>query len=156
MRDKKIFIIDDDKGICLSLSKFLETEGYETYTYQDPREALQDFPVRNPQIVLLDLKMPHMDGLTVLEKLKAQDKNIYVVMMTAYATLESTIEALRRGANDYLLKPFKLSDVTLALERAEKVINLERENIKLKEELKILKEYEIVGESPQLKEVLIL
>ena len=154
MRDKKIFIIDDDKGICLSLSKFLETEGYETYTYQDPREALQDFPVRNPQIVLLDLKMPHMDGLTVLEKLKAQNKNIYVVMMTAYATLESTIEALRRGANDYLLKPFKLSDVTLALERAEKVINLERENIKLKEELKILKEYEIVGESPQLKEVL--
>jgi len=154
MRDKKIFIIDDDKGICLSLSKFLETEGYETYAYQDPREALQDFPVRNPQIVLLDLKMPHLDGLTVLEKLKAQDKNIYVVMMTAYATLESTIEALRKGANDYLLKPFKLSDVALALERAEKVINLERENIKLKEELKILKEYEIVGESPQLKEVL--
>jgi len=154
MRDKKIFIIDDDKGICLSLSKFLETEGYETHTYQDPREALQEFLVKNPQIVLLDLKMPHMDGLTVLERLKSMDRNVYVVMMTAYATLESTIEALRRGANDYLLKPFKLSDVTLALERAEKVINLERENIKLKEELKILKEYEIVGESPQLKEVL--
>lgn len=151
---RRLLIVDDDPGILVTLTKFTESLGYEVFPFEDPKEALEKVEEINPHIAILDLRMPEISGLDFLSEIKRRVPEVYVIMITAFGTIDSVIEALRRKADDFLLKPFKMQDMETALSRAEKFLSLREENIKLKEELQFLKEYEIVGASKAIKEVL--
>ncbi|MDI6851125.1 MAG: sigma-54 dependent transcriptional regulator [bacterium] len=151
---KKVLVVDDDKGILVSIEKYLTASGYEVFAFENPVSALSEAERINPHLAILDLKMPEMAGMDLLSELKRLNPDIYVILITAYGTLDSAIEAIRRRADDFLLKPFRLQDLEAALARAEKYLAVKEENLRLKKELKFLKEYEIVGRSKSLLEVL--
>lgn len=151
----KILVVDDEENICEFLSILLKREGYTVETDQDAKLALKKLEVFYPDIVITDIKMPEMDGLTLLSKIKGIKSDTLVILITAYASLESAIEAVKRDAFDYLTKPFKIDDIKIAVKRAVEHINLRKENIRLRQELKKIKfEDEIIGESPIFKDVL--
>lgn len=150
----KVIVVDDDRGILASLTKFLASSGYQVFPFEDPAEALKALGDIAPHLAIIDLRMPQISGMDLLSAIKKSDPNIYTIIITAYGTMESVIEAMRRKADDFLVKPFKMQEMESALARAEKFLALKEENIKLKEELDFLKEYEIIGKSQALQEVL--
>ncbi len=154
MVKRRLLIVDDDPGILVTLSKFTESLGYEVFPFEDPKEALKKVEEIRPHIAILDLRMPEISGLDFLSEIKERVPDVYVIIITAFGAIDSVIEALRRKADDFLLKPFKMQDMETAFARSEKFLSLKEENIKLKEELQFLKEYEIVGASKAIKEVL--
>lgn len=105
---KKILIVDDEKNTCDILAEFLTEEGYQAFSALRGRSALNIIKKKKPDLVLLDIKMPKMDGIEVLEKIKKIDENISVVMITGYGGLKTAREAMRLGAYDYVTKPFNL------------------------------------------------
>lgn len=116
MKDKVvILVIDDEKGICDFFQKILTKEGYKVLTALSGEEGLTIVKREKPDIVLLDLKMPGMDGIEVLRSVKKIDKNIVVVMLTAYGTMETARVAMQLGDFDYLTKPFELEYVKAVL-----------------------------------------
>lgn len=110
MNEKNIVIIDDESEILNMLERFLTREGYRVKTYNNPITAI-DSLAANTDIVLLDIMMPQMNGLDVLPKLIQKNKNIKVLMMTAYSTLDKVLNAHRHGADDFIMKPFSSLDV---------------------------------------------
>ncbi len=151
---RRVLVVDDDKGILVSLEKYLVASGYEVFSFENPLNALKELEKIVPDLAILDLRMPEMSGMDLLSEIKKANPEIYVILITAYGTLDSAIEAIRRRADDFLLKPFKLQDLEAALNRAERFLSLKEENVRLKEEIQFLKEYEIVGKSKPLLEVL--
>jgi two-component system response regulator AtoC len=115
---RRILIADDDRAIRRNLSRYLVSEGYETVEAEDGVQALKRIRSEAFDAVLLDLKMPACDGLSVLRELGNEVLELPVVVLTAFGGSEPAIEAMRRGAYDYLAKPFDLDDVRLTLERA--------------------------------------
>lgn len=112
MKDKAaILVIDDEKGICDFFQKVLTKEGYRVLTALNGQRGLAITERERPDMVLLDLKMRGLDGIEVLRQIKKIDKNIVVIMLTAYGTMESARMAMRLGAFDYLTKPFDLEYV---------------------------------------------
>lgn len=110
MSKKNIVIIDDEKEILSMLERFLQREGYNVKTYNNPISAIHSL-ASNTDIVLLDIMMPQMNGLDALPKLIEKNKNIKVLMMTAYSTLDKVLKAHRQGADEYIMKPFESLDV---------------------------------------------
>jgi len=102
---EKIIIIDDEKRMCDSLSALLSQSSYQVNTYQNPLEAMKQIESGDADLVVTDIKMPQMTGLEILERVHAKDVLLPVILMTAYATLSSAVEAVSKGAYDYLLKP---------------------------------------------------
>ena len=104
----KIIIIDDESQILSMLEAFLKRDGsYMVETFSNPVSGLNYVLSNSVDLVLLDIMMPQMDGISFLKKIKTTNPNIIVIMMTAHTTLERTIEAHRYGAKNYLTKPFK-------------------------------------------------
>lgn len=116
-----ILVIDDEKNIRLMLSKCLLSEGYEVDIAEDGIQGIEMFGTKGYNIVLLDMKMPGLSGMDVLKKLKESDNPIPVIMMTAFGTIESAVEAMKLGAVDYIRKPFTpdiiRSEINSVLER---------------------------------------
>lgn len=110
----KILVVDDQSSVCYSLRRVLESNGYSVKTTTKGADAISLTEDFDPDIVLMDIRMPGMDGLEVLRKIKETHSNIQVIMMTAYSTTEKAIEAMKRGAYDYLVKPFD-NDMLLGL-----------------------------------------
>jgi len=110
---KRIAIVDDEKDILEVLEKFLKRDKeFEIDTFQNPVSALDKVQAGNYDLVLLDIMMPQMDGIDFLIKTKERNPNIKVIMMTAYSTLDRTIQCNKFGAEDYVTKPFvSLRDV---------------------------------------------
>jgi len=106
--NKKIVVIDDEPGICDILRKLLEREGYVVMTSLVPQEGLKLVEDESPGVVLLDIKMPGMDGVEVLSKIKEKNKDIAVIMITGYGNIETAMESMKLGAYDYITKPFDL------------------------------------------------
>lgn len=131
-----VLIVDDDKNILTTLTVHLEDLGWEVLTADTGSKALQSFDRHRPQVVFLDLKLPDMSGLEVLEKIKANGTKSYVVIITAYATIDTAVSAVKLGAFDYLPKPFTPSQVEHLLDMIQKVESLECEVESLKERLK--------------------
>lgn len=150
----RILLVDDDRGILATVGKFLESSGYEVFAFENGQSAINEMPNIMPHIAIIDMRMPEFSGMDLLSEIKRHDPNIYVIMITAYGTVESVIEALRRKVDDFLLKPFKIQDLESALLRAQRYIELREENLRLKRELEFIKEYEIVGKSKALLDVL--
>lgn len=104
----KIMIIDDEASICELLTKLYKEAGYETAFSTDPLQAIEMIKNSRPDCVVMDIKMPKMDGIELLSQLKMIDKGLGVIMMTAYGDLETAMESMKLGAYDYVTKPFDL------------------------------------------------
>ena len=112
MRDKsQILVIDDERGVCALFKRFLTPEGYIVLTALDGMSGLKIVEEKKPDMVLLDLKMPKMDGIEILRRIKKIDKNIVVIIITAYGTMDTARMAMKLGAYDYITKPFHLDHV---------------------------------------------
>lgn len=114
----KVLIIDDDPAICKTVGLLLEDHGYSPRTYTDPDEAVQAAEKESFQIALVDLRMPALDGVEVVERLKKIDERTSCIVMTAYPDLDSATETMRRGTCDYISKPFKQEHLIEAIDRA--------------------------------------
>ncbi len=148
----KVLIVDDDRAIGDVLSEYLRKKGFTVFTETDPRKVEHKVKTLLPDIVMLDVRMPHIDGMTLLKTIKEEE--IYTVMMTAYATMENIIEAFREGVDDYLLKPFKLRDVDIILKRAMKILNLRSAYHNLKEEIEKIQEEQIITQNESMIRIL--
>jgi len=131
--DKKILLADDEEGIRKVLGISLADSGYEVLTAKDGEEALKIFKETRPPIVLTDIKMPGIDGIELLQKIKQEDPDTEVIMITGYATVDSAIEAIKQGAFHYVPKPYKIDEVRALVRQA-----LEKK--RLKDEVKELRQ----------------
>jgi len=115
---KKILIVDDERDTCEILVEMLVEEGYQTFFALTGQIALNKVKKEKPDLVLLDIKMPQMDGIEALNRMKKIDKDIVVVMITAYGDLDTAKEAMRLGAHDYVTKPFDLNFIKAVIREA--------------------------------------
>jgi len=113
-----ILIVDDEKLLLHSLKTALSRGGYQTLTAASGEEALESFRENNPDIILLDVKLPDMDGMQVLKKIKAVDGNVPVIIMTAFSGIKGAVEAIKLGAHDYIAKPFDIEELKFVLARS--------------------------------------
>jgi DNA-binding NtrC family response regulator len=113
-----VLVVDDDLIVQDSVKCLLDTDGYDVATAATGEEALSRLAHHGFDVVVSDIKMPGLTGLDVLERSRVLTPRPGVVLMTGYATLDTAIEALRRGASDYLLKPFEVDDLRLGVQRA--------------------------------------
>lgn len=130
----RILIVDDERDIRDASERILSRLGFQLVTAKRGEEALQVFKEAHPAIVLLDLKMPGMDGMEVLKHLRERDPSILVIVITGYATVETAIEAMKRGAYDFISKPFEPDQLRIVVNRAAEKIRLTREAKKLEQE----------------------
>jgi nitrogen regulation protein NR(I) len=114
----KILIIDDDEGVCYSLARLLSNDDRRVTAVQTADTGMEALRGEDPDLVLLDVKMPSMDGLELLRQIRAERPRQLVVMMTAHGTTDTAIEAMKRGAYDYLMKPFEAGLLNSVIERA--------------------------------------
>lgn len=123
----KILLIDDEPDILRVLSLSLKTDGYDVATAQSGAEGLDVFKKENPYIVITDIKMPGMDGIAVLEKIKGLEPDAEVIIITGHGDIDNAIEALKHGASDYINKPVKDEALSIALKRAKEKLDIKRQ-----------------------------
>jgi two-component system response regulator AtoC len=154
MERKKILVVDDEESMRHMLTLILKREGYEVQAVEKGSEALQLVDSESFDFILSDVVMPETDGLTLLQALKQKKVEATLIMMSAYGNLDTAVEAMKRGAYDYVSKPFKPDEILLTLRKAEERENLRQANIRLQREL--IREYSfgnIVGKSPKIVQV---
>ena len=113
-----ILVVDDEKDICDFLEDLLTEENYRTFTALNGEKAIDITRKEKPDLILLDIKMPGMDGIEVLEKIKGIDPEIPVIMITGYGSLKTAREAMKLGAYDYITKPFDLKFIRQVIKDA--------------------------------------
>lgn len=149
-----ILIADDEQEIRDSLSLILEDEDYECDTAPDGETALEQIRNNNIDILIADIKMPKMDGMELLEKTKKISPQTLPIIITAYATVETAVQALRSGAADYILKPLDFDEVIVRVNHLMDHRNMELENKYLREQIdKKFNFNNIIGDSPAMREV---
>ncbi|MFH1940520.1 MAG: sigma-54 dependent transcriptional regulator [bacterium] len=154
MKNVRILIIEDNEDLSFTLTKVLKKEGCQVFVCMTGEEGLAIFQKELIDLVLLDLKLPKMGGIDVLIQLKEKDPDILVFMMTASTDVEPAIEAMKKGAEHYLLKPFELEELKLVVKKALETHQLRREVTRLRREHKIQYPNDaIFGESIIIKEV---
>lgn len=114
----KVLVIDDDPAVCKTVGLLLEDCGYRPTTFTDAQEAIEHAAEESYQIAIIDLRMPAMDGVEVVERLKGIDENMSCIVMTAYPNLDTATETMRRGTCDYISKPFEKEQLVDAVNRA--------------------------------------
>ncbi|MGD8353441.1 MAG: sigma-54 dependent transcriptional regulator, partial [Pseudomonadota bacterium] len=155
MEIKKILVVDDEESVRSMISVLLHKEGYQVSSAQDGEAALKELGEQAFDLVLSDIRMPRMDGLALLERIHALYPGITVIMMSAFGTVDLAVEAMKRGAYDYISKPFKPDEILLALKKAEERERLQRENTRLKEEVGEKFSLEgIVARSPSMVKIM--
>ncbi len=151
---QRILIVDDEKAIRDSIKMILDDEGYETYTASDGEEALNKITDGNYDVVISDIKMPKIDGMELLEKSAKIAPNTFFIIMTAYASISTAIQALRTGAYDYLIKPVEFDDLLIRLKRLLDFKKLVSENIVLRKKISADTGYiNIIGKSEPILKV---
>ena len=116
-KNYRILVVDDERDICRALEFLLSRQGYDVDSSYDGTMALEKVGKNDYDLMLTDLKMEGMNGIELMEKVKEVSPGIIVIIMTAYASVESAVEAMRRGAADYIVKPFVNEDVLLTIKR---------------------------------------
>ncbi len=154
MQAAKILVVDDDAVARELLAEALKNEGYNVEAYGSGEEAIARGREGRVDLVLTDIRMGAVDGLTVLREFKRMSQDTAIVVLTAFGSLEGAIEAIKQGAYDYLAKPFKKEEIKLVVQRSLDHCRLLRENTKFREELKSKDEWSpLVGSSPAMLEV---
>ena len=151
----RILVIDDELGILEACEETLSYHGYDVGTCDVPDDGLRLARERTFDVVLLDLKMPDKDGLQVLQELKGIDANLRMVMITAFPTISTAIEAMKQGAFDYLPKPFSPDQLLLTVDRAISQKRLTEENLMLRRALRVRPGFDgIIARSTAMERVL--
>jgi len=151
---KSILVVDDEKSIRDSIKMILEYEHYEVDLAEDGAKALMKIENNNFDLVLLDIKMPGMDGMEVLGKIKELYPDLPVVMISGHGTIETAVEATKKGAFDFLPKPLDRDKLIITVRNGIEQSKLAIENKQMRE--KIEGKEQILGESPRIKEILML
>jgi two-component system response regulator AtoC len=151
---KKVLIVDDESGMRHMLSVLLEREGYSIDTAQNGKEGLDKIKANEYALVLCDIRMPEMDGLTFLESTKSLNKQLPVIMMSAFGNVDTAIEAMKKGAYDYVSKPFKADEILIRLQRLTDQETLMFENQSLKRVLHQETSFSnIIARSPRMLDI---
>ncbi len=150
----RILVVDDERVIREILAEFLALEGFTVHTVEDGEKALTELRLRPYDLLITDLKMPRLSGLQLLEKVEQERLGVLTVLMTGFGTVETAIEAMKKGAYDYLLKPFKVEEVIHVVERALYRQRLQAENIRLREALTIYRVSEAIALSHDIEHIL--
>jgi len=150
-RPIRILIVEDEALLRESLLDLLTGSGYSVRAEKDGRAGLNAWREEMFDIVLLDLVMPGVDGMAVLEEIRAENTGIPVIIMTAHGTVETAVTAMKLGSSEFLTKPFRTEDLVKRLERYEDLIRLREENLVLRQERV---DHPIIGESRQIRELL--
>ncbi|MBK7584888.1 MAG: response regulator [Myxococcales bacterium] len=150
----RVLVVDDEKFIRDILADFLGMEGYVVRTAEDGSAAVQELSRANYDIVISDLKMPRMGGLELLKELSTAHPDTIAVIMTGFGTVETAIDAMKRGAYDYILKPFKVEEIIHIVQRGLEKRRLAAENLRLREALSLYKVSEAIAASLSLDEVI--
>ncbi len=148
---ESILIVDDEQTICQSLEGILEDEGFRTAFAASGEKALAMIQAEDPDLVLLDIWMPGIDGLETLKRIKQARPQQLVIMMSGHGSIETAVKATRLGAYDFIEKPLSLEKVLLSIQNAMKIGQLVAENQALKE--KISRDYEMIGESLPIRKL---
>ena len=146
-----ILVVDDEEAIVSSLSSILEDEGYEVSVAKSGTEALKIYTTDPPDLMLLDIWMPDMDGLETLRRIKELVPTAQVMMMSGHGSIETAVKAIKLGAYDYIEKPLSLENVTLRVKHALEQYRLEEENRSLR--TKVQRKFELVGQSPAMHQL---
>jgi two-component system nitrogen regulation response regulator NtrX len=147
----KILIIDDEKSIRSALQEILEYEKYHVDLAENGLEGIEKFSANDYDIILCDIKMPEMDGIEVLEKINESEKDVQVIMISGHANVENAVDAIKKGAFDFIEKPLDLNRLLITVRNALDKTSLASENKVLKK--KVSKAYDMVGESPAIDQV---
>jgi response regulator RpfG family c-di-GMP phosphodiesterase len=150
----RILVVDDEKVIREILAEFLTLEGYTVSTVEDGEKALTELRIKPFDLVITDLKMPRLSGLQLLERIGEEAINVLTVIMTGFGTVETAIEAMKKGAYDYILKPFKVEEVIHVVQRGLYRQQLQAENIRLREALTIYRVSEAIALAKEIDHVL--
>ncbi len=154
MKKTKILVVDDEHLIRWSLEQNLKKQGYEVLTAGSGEDALRIVREEQPDLLLLDIQLPGISGLEVLEKVKEFDEETTVIMVTAHGGLETAVTAMRMGAYDYLNKPFNLDEMAIVIRKALETSDLRREIASLRSEQKKVGPPNIIGASNTMKNIL--
>jgi len=149
-----ILIVDDEKNYPPILSAVLEEEGFATLTANSGREALEILNNSDVDLVLTDMKMPSMDGMELLERIKTKNTDLPVIMMTAYGTVERAVQAMQKGAYNYILKPFDNETLVIYVNKAVSMYRVIKENKYLRDAVKLKYSFSnIIGKSKAMQDV---
>jgi two-component system NtrC family response regulator len=149
-----ILVVDDEKNYLLVLSAVLEEEGYEVLTALGGHEALEIQKSSDLDLILSDMKMPGMDGIELLENIKALDPDLPVIMMTAHGTIDKAVEAMQKGAYSYILKPFDNERLTIYVKKAVAMFQVVKENRRLRETVESQYRFgNLIGKSKPIRDV---
>jgi DNA-binding NtrC family response regulator len=149
----RLLIVDDEMHVRESLSSWFIEDGYEVETAKDANEALNLLSKKPFDIVITDIKMPGMDGVELQRRIKDVSPSVAVVLITAYASVQTAVQALKEGAYDYITKPFDPEQLSRVVEKALSQKKLKDENVVLKERISQAVPQLVVGKSPQMQKV---
>ena len=149
-----VLIVDDEKNYPLILSAVLEEEGFETLTANSGEKALRVLKNSDVDLVLTDMKMPSLDGIELLERIKQKDPELPVIMMTAHGTVEKAVEAMQKGAYNYILKPFDNERLIIYVNNAIQMYRVIKENRRLRETVESQYSFgNIIGKSSKMQDI---
>jgi two-component system NtrC family response regulator len=149
-----ILIVDDERNYLLVLKALLSEEGYQVITAEDARKGLELLQENDLDVVITDMKMPGMDGMEFMERIRLRQPDLPVIMMTAFGSVEKAVEAMRKGAFDYILKPFKNEELKLTISKAINHYHLVTQNRLFARELQGKYHFgNIVGKSVQMQRI---
>ncbi len=131
-----ILIVDDEEIVRESLANWLEEDGYEVEAVENGARALERLPAKDWNLAMIDLKMPGMDGIQLMDEIRKVRPDTIVIIMTAYATVDTAVQAMKKGAYDYIVKPFNPEDLSITIRKIIEHQKLVKENIYLRKELK--------------------
>jgi two-component system response regulator AtoC len=152
---RSVLIVDDEEAMRHLLSVFLRDHGYRVRAVENGEDALKELAARDYDLVLSDVRMPRMDGMALLAEVQRRHPHVTFIVMSAYASHETALHAMKAGAYDYVSKPFKPDEVLLVLRKAEERERLARENRRLRTELASEYRFEnFIGAAEPMAEVL--
>jgi two-component system, NtrC family, response regulator AtoC len=150
----KILVIDDDSSICETIDLYLTEEGHTVYTAMTGTDGLNKFVEVSPDLVILDIRLPDIDGFHVLEDLQEEDEDVKVIMITAFHDMDTTINAMKAGAFDYIRKPISIDELDIAIRKALKSIQMEQKiNDLLVDPSRQFKIGDIIGNSKDMRDI---
>jgi DNA-binding NtrC family response regulator len=147
-----ILVVDDERIVCTSCERILGDEGHRVTAVQDPREGLRIAAETRPDIAIVDLRMPEIDGIEFLRRVKKTSPETEVMIVTGFAEIATAVQAMRLGAVDYIPKPFSPDQLVIAVAKLQQRKRLERENARLRQQLEFRYRFEnVVGRSPPMQ-----
>ncbi len=150
----RILIVDDEYDALEMMEEFFRNNGYETTKAKNGIDALEKIQECEPDVILTDMKMPKMNGMELLEIVNKEHPDIAVIMITAYGNVESAVDAMKRGAKDYILKPLRLDEILSKVEKIAQMKSLIQENSRLRAELSQKYNFEnIIGNTPEMQKL---